>query len=395
MNGSSFRPTRLTLFTILLCSMLMLMGGAAVAPALPMINEVFPDSDFLVSLIITLPSLAIALLGFVIGALADRFGKVRVLCVSLGIFVLAGISGYFLGTLPSILVGRFIVGIGIGGVSAAVSALIAEYYSGLDRAKVMSYQSAAMGVGVLILEYTGGSLAEISWREPFLVYLIGVPILIMATISMREPSADHHDGASMVMEGRKASKGVIVACYATIFVAMLMAFLMPTKIPYFLDTIGESSSVAGLFLGIHGVANALTALMYRRFVQIVRPFTLIGTGFLVLGFGLVLLMIDTSVFTTVLLMIITGIGLGLITPTAANTLASQTTASTSGKIMGGYTTCLNLGQFSISLVSVPLFAMVGSTYPNLFFLMGVVALVAGVVYVIGDRISVGKANGVC
>ena len=62
MNGSNFRPTKLTLLTILLCSMLMLMGGAAVAPALPMINEVFPDSDFLVSLIITLPSSAIALL---------------------------------------------------------------------------------------------------------------------------------------------------------------------------------------------------------------------------------------------------------------------------------------------------------------------------------------------
>ena len=393
MNDSSFRPTKVTLVTILLCSMLMLMGGAAVAPALPLINEVFPDSEFLISLIITLPSLAIAILGFVIGALADRFGKVRVLCASLAIFVIAGVSGFFLGSLPAILVGRFLVGIGVGGVSAAVSALIAEYYTGMDRAKVMSYQSAAMGVGILILEYTGGSLAEISWREPFLVYLIGIPILIMALISMREPSREHPDHASAVGEGRKTNKGVVIVCYITIFVVMLMAFLMPTKIPYFLDSIGESSSVAGLFLGIHGVANALTALMYRRLVQMARPFTLMGVGFLFFGFGLVLLMIDASVTVTVMTMVITGIGLGMISPAVVNTLASQSTAATSGKIMGGYTTCLNLGQFSISLVSVPLFALVGSSYPNLFFVMGVVALIAGAVYVIGDRMTAGRTAG--
>ena len=45
---------------ILLSSMLILMGGAAVAPALNDIKLAFPGQDFLTSLIITLPSLAIA-----------------------------------------------------------------------------------------------------------------------------------------------------------------------------------------------------------------------------------------------------------------------------------------------------------------------------------------------
>lgn len=56
MNGTdkgAFVPTRLTLLSMLLVSMLMLMGGAAVAPALPLIHAAFPDRDFAVSLIIT------------------------------------------------------------------------------------------------------------------------------------------------------------------------------------------------------------------------------------------------------------------------------------------------------------------------------------------------------
>lgn len=384
MNGDSFRPTKLTLLAIMLCSMLMLMGGAAVAPALPLINEVFPDSEFLVSLIITLPSLAIAVLGFAIGALADRFGKVRVLTLSLLVFVVAGVAGFFLDDLMAILVARFILGIGVGGVSATVTALIAEYYAGMDRAKVMSYQSAAMGVGVLILEYTGGSLAEISWREPFLVYLIGVPILLLCILSMREPVRQVSSEAQA--RHGSANKGTIILCYVTIFMLMLMAFLVPTKFPYFLEGIGVSSSVTGLFLGVHGVSNAVVSLMYRRFVQVISPFNLMGAGFIVMGVGLCLLMLSPTVVMAIVVMVLTGMAIGMIVPAVANTLASQATASTSGKIMGGYTTCLNLGQFSISLVSVPLFVLAGSTYPNLFMVMGVVALIAGLAFLIGTRL---------
>lgn len=369
---------------ILLCSMLMLMGGAAVAPALPMINDVFPDSGFMVSLIITLPSLAIAVLGFAVGALADRFGKVRVLMVSLIVFVVAGVSGYFIDDLTVMLVGRFILGVGIGGVSATVTALIAEYYMGMDRAKVMSYQSAAMGLGVLVLEFTGGSLAEISWRDPFLVYLIGVPILVLCILSMREP-VRHEQVLDEDVKTGQTNKGLITICYVTIFTLMLMAFLIPTKIPYYLEGIGVSSSLVGLFLGIHGIANMVVSLMYRRSVRMTGPFNLIGAGFVVMAVGLALLTVSPTVAMALMTLILTGVGMGMIVPAVANTLASQATASTSGKIMGGYTTSLNLGQFSISLISVPLFALASSSYPGLFLLIGIVALVAGLLFLIVPR----------
>ena len=146
-----FRPTKVTLVAILLSSMLILMGGAAVAPALNDIKLAFPGQDFLTSLIITLPSLAVALVGYAVGIAADRYGKVKVLLLALAIFIVAGVASYFLPTLESILVARFILGIGIAGITSTVTALIAEYYAGIDRVKVLSYQSAAMGVGVLIL----------------------------------------------------------------------------------------------------------------------------------------------------------------------------------------------------------------------------------------------------
>ena len=386
-----FTPTKLTLLTILLCSMLMLMGGAAVAPALPLIEQVFPGQDTLVSMIITIPSLAVAVVGFAMGALADRLGKVRVLATSLVVFTVAGAVGYLMEggsdtQLYILLAFRFVVGIGIAGISSAVTALIAEYYTGMDRVRALSYQSAAMGVGVLILEYTGGVLAEFSWREPFLVYLIGVPILLMVLLTMREPQREDHGSMGRITPERKANKRLLTICYITIFVAMTMAFLLPTKMPTYLQTeLAVSTSVTGLFLGVHGVTNACFSLMYRRFVQRISPFSIIAVGFLLLAIALLTLEVSESVASAVVMMIVAGAGLGMVCPAVSNTLAGETTASTSGKIMGGYSTCLNLGQFSISLISVPLFAAVGSSYPDLFGVMAVVAVVACIMFAFMSR----------
>ena len=387
-----FRPTKATLLTIMLCSMLMLMGGAAVAPALPLIEHVFPGQDTLVSMIITIPSLAVGLVGFGMGALADRFGKVRTLAVSLVVFTVAGAAGFLMeggsdGQLYTLLAFRFVVGIGIAGISSAVTALIAEYYTGIDRVKALSYQSAAMGVGVLILEYTGGLLAEFSWREPFLVYLIGVPILLMVLLSMREPSRSDPGSGERREPERRANGRLLLICYATIFIAMTMAFLLPTKMPTYLQTeLAVSTSVTGLFLGVHGVTNACVSLMYRRFVQRLRPFTIIAIGFVLLAVALITLKFSESIASSVVMMVVAGVGLGMICPAVSNTLAAETTASTSGKIMGGYSTCLNFGQFAISLISVPLFSIVGSSYPDMFAVMAVVAVIVAVVFVVLSRV---------
>ena len=390
MKGQSrgaFVPGKLTLLSMLLASMLMLMGGAAVAPALPLINAAFPDQEFAVSLVITLPSLAVGCTGFVLGGIADRFGKVRTLSASLIVFTACGVASFFLDDLSVILVMRFFVGVGIAGISMAVTALMAEYYTGASRVKVLSYQSAAMGLGVLLLEYTGGSLAAFSWHEPFLVYLIGIPILFLCILSMKEPVHDAAtDRASQEERSRPADRRLIAICYAAIFVCQTMSFLLPTKMPTFLEDPelpGHiSASMMGLFLGAHGITNSAVSLMYRRVVSVIRPFMVISIGFIVMGAAMILLMLFPTVAVALVMMVLVGLGLGLICPAISNTLAGEATSTTSGKIMGGYSTFLNFGQFAISLVSVPLLAAVGGSIPSMFAVMGCVALVVGILFLL-------------
>lgn len=160
----------------------------------------------------------------------------------------------------------------------------------------------------------------------------------------------------------------------------MMSFLMPTKSTFYLEGIGVSASMMGLFLGIHGVVNCCFSLMYRRFSTVIPPFKLMSLGFILMGIGLCIPMFDGSVEAAVGMLLLTGMAMGMITPSVVNTLATQVTNKSSGKIMGGYATCLNLGQFSISIISVPLLAMVGQSYPMMFASIGVIAFILVPIY---------------
>lgn len=346
MNPEPFVPSKLSLITLLVGSMLILMGGAAVAPALPQISQAFPEYDGIwITMIITLPSLAIAVTGIAVGMMADRFGKVRTLCVSLAVFAAAGMSGYVIDDLPLLLVSRFFVGVGIAGLTSCITALLSEYYHGTARVKVLSYQSAAMGIGVLVLETGGGALAGYGWHSPFLIYGLGFVILALVIVSLREPKPMELSSARPA-DGRTGDRSIVLYCYVGIFCTMLFSFTLPTRLPtYMAEVLGEASLMSGIVLGIHGTVQACVTLMHRRIADHIDRFAIIPLGLCLIAVSLAMFALPAGLAVTIVNACIMGVGIGLISPTVVNLLAEQVTFDTSGKVMGGYSTLLNLGQF--------------------------------------------------
>jgi MFS family permease len=372
----------------MLAAMMILMGGAAVAPALPLISAAFPGaSDTSISLIITLPALAIAITGFFVGALSDRIGKIRVLAASVAIFTLAGSSGYYLTSIPAILAGRFILGIGIAGIICTTSSLIVCYYDGITRARVLGYQAAAMGIGVLILETSGGFLAGFSWRAAFLIYLIGLVILAGVLLTMREPARLEFDELKAAPD-EKFPVAPLLLAYITLFLGNLMFFLMPTKFPYLIAhmdaarVLGENTALtAGIFLGISGCASALLGIFYGRIAWRFHKYTILTITLLCFGTGLCCLGFATSLVTVAFAVILIGIGEGLLMPTILTWIATITPRPFLGRAMGGFSVALNLGQFASALAVVPVIA-IAVTYNNMFLAFGGVALVLAVPYLL-------------
>ena len=382
--AKTFSPGKGALVTLVAIALFNCMGGAAVAPALPAISEAFPgSSETLVSLIITMPSLAVAISGLFVGAIADKVGKARTLAAALVLFTASGLSGVFLPTVETILVGRFLMGIGIAGISAASTALVSDYYDGDMRAKVYGWQSAATGASVLLLETTGGFLALLGWRVPFFVYAVGIPLLVMTCLFIREANragdAAHEEPGRVSAEGRdsREARFVLAVCLVTVFLIQVMSFLVPSKMPYLVASFGGDSAVSGLFLGAMGIANIGMSLVFPRLQARFKRSALLTVSFIALVASAVLLGLSTGLLTVLVGTIASGAGVGLAMPLLVNWLAATSTPQNSGKRMGAFTTAMNLGQFACSLTAGAILALVG-TYQAVFL----TAAAVGAVYVI-------------
>ena len=397
-NSRGFAPSAGTVVTLVAASMLNCMGGAAVSTALPLISEAFPEtSDMVISLIMALPSLGVVITGLFIGAIADRFGKAKTLAISLVLFTVAGLSGMAASSMEMLLVGRFVMGIGMGGVTTSSTALVADYFSGEKQTRVLGMQSAAIGLGILVMNTIGGMLALGGWRAPFAVYASGIILIILLALFVREPAprgdASEPDGASSEdgpvgespdkADRSAGSRGVIAMCFFFTFVTLTMNFIVPSKTPYLVAEFGGDSVVTGLFLGATGIASMLASLSYARIVPKVGARLLLVIGFALNAIGMLLMGIAWSLWLVILGGILVNVGAGFMIPLIANMIADASTPADSGRNMSFYAVAMNLGQFCAPLWSGAL-AVVTGLYSSMFY-VGALVCVATIIGVVVIR----------
>ncbi len=379
-----FTPNAVTLSTILLSSMVILMGAAVVAPAIEPIAQYFGVTDsFTKSLVVSLPSLSCAITGFAMGYLADRLGKVKVFFGALVIFTVTGAAGFFAPTYEVLLILRFLLGIGITGISLTTTALIGEYYSGMNRVKVIGYQSAAIGVGTLILETLGGAMADIGWAYPFLVYLIGLPILVMGFVSIRDPSrivrSNEQAGTTPELEIPDKGRRILI-CYLVVFMEMFLMFSVPMNFSAYVSELGVNYTMCGLLMGTMGVSQGVFSILYSRRASKPSEFSAYAIAFLLMAVSLFLLYIPV-IYVTFVSMVFMGCSLGLLMPTVISQLSLYSTAKTSGKVMGGYSVALNLSNFVSTVVFAIILGIFGSFFTTYAFAgaLGVVMCILSLV----------------
>src|SRR5438270_1432348 len=126
--------------------------------------------------------------GFVFGILADRYGRVRVL--SLTILIFAGFTGLsaFAQGYWDLVVYRTIAGLGLGGEFGIGMALVAEAWPASQRARASSYVGLGWQAGVLAAALiTPLLLPLIGWRGMFLIGLVPALASFVIRRSVGEP----------------------------------------------------------------------------------------------------------------------------------------------------------------------------------------------------------------
>lgn len=219
--------------TILSLSLLTVMAGAAVAPALGVIQEYFKDTDqMLVQMIISIPALFIALTNIVFPKLCKVFKSKTLVMAGLALYVLGGCMAGLFSNIYLVLIFRALVGMGVGIIMPMSTGLLAFYYPADKQDKLMGWSSAMNQMGGVVATLISGTLAAISWRASFLVYLMGLISVVLV--------AAYLPNDKIVREGNKKESGIFKKYWifiVSMFVLMFSFFVFPSS--FAIETIKE------------------------------------------------------------------------------------------------------------------------------------------------------------
>ena len=118
--------------------------------------------------VVTVFFMGFAVAQFVYGPLTDRFGRKRVLGVSIAIYVAGAIASALAPSLGLLLTARFIWGIGAAGSRVVATAVIRDLYEGAEMAKAMSQIMAVFIMVPVIAPALGaGIIVFLPWQSVF------------------------------------------------------------------------------------------------------------------------------------------------------------------------------------------------------------------------------------
>ncbi|WP_148574354.1 MFS transporter [Nocardioides caldifontis] len=244
------------------------------------------------------------LLGYVavlplVGRLADLRGRLPVLLGSLAVFALGSLVTAAAYDLPSMVAGRFLQGVGGGGLVPATLALVADIYPAHRRGVPLGIVGAVQELGsVLGPLYGAVVLAVGSWRSIFWVNLAVGLVLAAALRAVRNEARVARSGTARRCDGWGAALTVLLlAC-------LLLTMLEPDAIARdvtlglaFVPLVGETRWLAPAGLATAGllvllVARCLTArhplVDLRGWAAVSRRVDAAGAALLSLALGCVI-----------------------------------------------------------------------------------------------------------
>ena len=177
-----------TEFTILI-ALLMSIIAISIDALLPALGVIRQDLTILednkAQLIISAIFLGMAIGQLIAGPMSDATGRKKVLYVGVSLFLLGSVICLFAQDLNTLLLGRFIQGLGVSGPYVSAMSVVRDQYSGSQMAKIMSIVMLIfMGVPAIAPSLGQGIMLIADWRSIFMFY-VAYALLITSWIFFR------------------------------------------------------------------------------------------------------------------------------------------------------------------------------------------------------------------
>ena len=339
---------------ILSISLLTVMAGAAMAPALGAIRAHFAHcSPMTVQLIVSLPALFIILTTFAFRPLC-RLMRTRTLAlVGLGLYVAAGAGAFLVDDIGLLLLLRALLGVSVGLIMPLSTGLLSFYFPPEEQSRLMGLSAAMNQLGGVVATLLAGLLAAIEWRMAFLVYLAGLLAMLLV--------AFHLPNEQLASRGSRLQLKTLVRFHPSVtsmLLIMLIFFVYPTNFALTAQQQGlPSIGVTLVMVGLDVVAFAVGLLFGTMMHRMRRQMKYVAPLFFLAGYGVLAFLsgVGGMVAGSALIGVANGAGVPYVN-TIASIKGGKEAAVT---VMPLISAALYLGQFLSPLVVSPLASLVG------------------------------------
>ena len=355
---------KFSLGVIFASATLTIMAGSIIAPVLNLMRDALGVAPASVGLIITTHGLFMALSSPLMGSLIDRKGARWPYIAALICYGLAGGSGLLINSFWVLLVSRACLGIALAGIFAGINVLILNMYEGIERDRIMGWRGSAQSFGGVIWPLIGGALGGFSWRFPFAVYMLAIPIGLLAIAAVPEPAI--HQQARAQSSGRTSvfrvfrDSPVLLVIYGLMFFGNVLLYSIVIFLPQLLENFGITSTFQiGLFITAMTGAAGVTAFIYGK-IRSRFSYRVIVT---------IAVALWTVAFTTIsqapgsrviaMAVALFGVSQGLILPTVMVWIGQAVPPSFRGRFSSYLGTFGFIGQFLSPILFAPVFMLVG------------------------------------
>lgn len=316
----------------LILGLISLIGPFAIdmyLPALPIIADDLQTTEFLTQFTLTSYFIAFAVAQLFYGPASDMFGRKGPMLVGLAIFIVASIGCAFAPNVESLIVLRFVQGLGAAGVMSIPRAVIRDQYTGAEATRLMSTIMLVISVSPMLAPLAGSIIiVPLGWRAVFLAVAIGAVLASLLNMFVLPETLPKEKRVAFNMGTMLNSFGILIkdrnfmgltliggfgmAAFFTFlgsasFVYMEYFELDPTQF-----SIAFATGAAGFFVASQFASNAMRWLGPTK---LIRYATLGYAGFLI-ALLLIFLLGMGGLIIMVTMIVLGNIFMGFIMPSA-------------------------------------------------------------------------------
>ncbi|MDZ8225129.1 MULTISPECIES: MFS transporter [unclassified Nostoc] len=349
-GGKSRKPVYLdkNLLIIFGITLMGVLGVSSINPVFPKIAKELNVSPQEIGLLITVFTFPSIVLTPILGVLADRFGRKKILVPSLMLFGIAGVGCGFAHDFNLLLVLRFLQGIGAASLNSLNVTLIGDIYSGKERTNAMGYNASVGSIGTASYPTIGGAIAVLGWHYPFMLPVLAIPIGLLVLFSLKSPEPKSQQKFTEYLRnalGNFKNRQFVGLFVSTVATFMLLYGAYITYIPILIsNSFNVSALIIGIILSSMSATITLTSSQFGRLARKFSKRDLIKISFLLFAVALVIVPLIHSLWLLLIPTMIFGLGLGIGFPSIQTLLAELTPREYLAAVMSINGTFLGFGQ---------------------------------------------------